>query len=189
MSKVLLAALVCGLLCGLSGCATVTIGDVPSTAAMNSPNESYYVLGLRPAQTRAMIVEGAVSNGEFEQRHVPLTPFVMNVPRDGFLVGHSDSGRTLELQQVFDESGGVPVAFAPCKTGAKALVFEAPPGTVVYITSVTLVRAGDGLAPVYSNDLEGARAFVKTHYPGLADKLEQGRYQLLTADNTCGLSP
>jgi hypothetical protein len=136
-----------------------------------------------------MIVEGSVSNGEFEQRHVPLTPFVMNVPRDGFLVGHSGSGRMLELQQVFDESGGIPVAFAPCKTGAKALVFDAPPGTVVYITSVTFTRSGDGLVPAYSEDLESARAFMKTHYPRLADKLEQGRYQLATADNTCGVAP
>ncbi|MEI9996062.1 MAG: hypothetical protein WDM91_15820 [Rhizomicrobium sp.] len=136
-----------------------------------------------------MIVEGSVSNGEFEQRHVPLTPFVMNVPRDGFLVGHSGSGRTLELQQVFDESGRIPVAFAPCKTGAKALVFDAPPGTVVYITSVTFMRAEEGLVPSYSNNLEGARAFLKTHYPGLADKLAQGHYHLLTADHACGLVP
>jgi len=189
ISKALLSALVCGLISSLGACATVTIGDVPSTATLNSTDESYYVLGLSPAQMRAMIVEGSVEIGQFEQQHVPLTPFVMNAPRDGFLVEHSGSGRMLELQQVFDESGAIPVAFAPCKTGAKALVFRAPPGTVVCIASLNFMRAGDVLAPDYSSDLEGARAFLGTHYPGLANKAEQGQYQLLTSDNTCGLTP
>jgi hypothetical protein len=185
MSKVLRIALACGLLSTLTAC---TVGDVAPDATLNSPSDAYYVIGLSPPQTRALVVQGAVTNGVFEQRHVPLTPFV-NVPTDGFLIGHSGSGRTLELQQVFDERHTLIRGYAPCKTGAKALVFDAPPGTVVYITSVTFVQTKDGLVPFYASDLEGARAFMKTHYPALADKLEQGHYQLLTPDNECGAIP
>ena len=70
------------------------------------------------------------------------------------------------------------IRYKPC--GAAA--FRADAGKVVYFTSLTYHgegRAADGWGetyfrdPDYSQDLEGARAFLSAHYPGLAASLEQ----------------
>ena len=52
---------------------------------------------------------------------------------------------------------------------------------VVYITDVdTSTTPGAGYLNVrYRQDIEAARAFLKAHYPNLADKLEMGSYELM----------
>ena len=68
-----------------------------------------------------------------------------------------------------------------------AMVITPPVGKVTYIANVAYTKnAKDlSLSSDYSEDLEGARAFLKAHHPELADRLEQGSYQMMTAEGDC----
>jgi hypothetical protein len=41
---------------------------------------------------------------------------------------------------------------------------------------------GGGVAPQFGNDFNAAKAYMATHYPKLADRLEQGRFDLMLAE-------
>ncbi len=172
-------------LCG----ACTTLGAVDASASLQG-DSAYYVIGIAPAQTRVMIVDGDLVGGRFSRsaasRLMPFSANVMNVPQDGFLLGKVRGGTTLGIDTVFDESGWPARAFAPCDGGAKTVAFTPAAGTVVYLTSLTLVPSGDGLQPHYRDDFEGARAFLKAHYPNLVAKIARGTYTLAVANHLCG---
>jgi hypothetical protein len=114
----------------------------------------------------------------------------MGEPEDGFIVGRSKEGTLLGISMVQPHTSKTDL-FEPLTTPCegRTLTFTARGGKVVYITSAhyQLHTGGngvaDGLEANFSSDLEGARAFLKKHYPNLADKLEQGSYELATPGN------
>lgn len=167
----------------LAGCTTV--GAIEPSASLASGDKSYFVIGVTPAKSRLMIVPGTVVGDQFDSRHRPFESFTMNAPQDGFLVGEGEPGESMALHRIFDESRFPAVGFGPCKTGARVLTFSTVPGAVVYITTIGLERVTGGIEPTYSNDFTGAKNFMKSHYPNLADKLQQGHYQLVIADENC----
>jgi hypothetical protein len=81
--------------------------------------------------------------------------------------------------------------YKPC---GQVPTFQADAGKVVYITTISYRKDGstsNGLeidmseAANYSQDIDGARTFLKAHYPGLSDSLEQGSYQMTPVAHKC----
>lgn len=83
------------------------------------------------------------------------------------------------------------VRYKPC---GQVPTFQAEGGKVVYITTIAYRSEGStsygslinmAESATYSQDLEGARAFLKAHYPGLSDSLEQGSYEMTPVAHQC----
>ena len=166
-----------------------TLGKVDSNATLEPSGDAFFVIGVSPEKTRVRIDDGILANGDFEKSTsanvVPFAATLMNTPTDGYLVGKAKGGTTLGLTAVFDESGWPAVAFAPCKGGAKTPVFTLKAGTVVYITSMSYIREADRIKPSFADNFGDAQAFMKTHYPNLADKLERGHYEMAPSGLDC----
>jgi hypothetical protein len=180
-----LRTMACAGLVALSAC--VSTGRVEQDAAPPAEDHTYYVLGLSPANIRIMLFKGDVANGTFVQNRLVPASFV-GTAVDGYVVGATHTGNTLgvTLVQVVDGPDEIfGPGFVPCG-GAMMVVFTAEGGNVVYLGDARFERSGRGLAPHFSYDIEAARAYLKSHFPKLADKLQQGRYQLLPATQSCG---
>ncbi len=202
MTKALRTALLAIVALAFAGCADDKI-DV--NAAGPGKADSYFVIGISPEQTRVVIFDGRISHGAFYQNdrlHVYLS-------KDGFIIGHISEGDTsgvtlLDIKHAMpDRNMGThgdsglahwlldpraPTDFSPCANGAPTLTFSAPPGHVYYLSSLALrIEPGshtpfdDHLGFHITKDLEAARAFLKADYPQLADKLEQGHFDMTPA--------
>lgn len=173
------------------GCASK--GQVDPQSAVTD-KDAYFLLGITPEYTRVQIDDGYVRDGAFHSGFAvkmwAVNTTFMGEPEDGFIVGKSKDGTLLGISMVQPHASKTdllePLTF-PCE--GHTLTFTAQGGKVIYIASARYsVRtgsngAGDRLEANFSNDLEGARSFLKTHYPNLADKLEQGTYALATPGN------
>ena len=176
------AAVVAAFALGGAGCASM--GTVDHAVAPPDNDHTYFVIGIDPPQARVSIFKGFVTGEHFMENPLAATSFLGN-PEDGFILGDTHGGTTLGLMMVqLAESGEIALspAMMPCNT--KTLVFTAPAGKVVYLTNIHFFRSGNGVVPQYSSDLAAARAFVASHYPQLAGKVEQGEFRLMNAGAT-----
>lgn len=175
---------------------------------LNAPSraDTYVLLGVQPAATEVVLSAGTVQDGKFEQSfagHLWGGHTYWARSEDGYVLIKTDDEPTLALLRVFSrrtthsllgtwytpcaDAGSRNLAEAIMATrgtiAGNAMVFEPPIDKVTYIGSVAFARneEQDSLTPTYTNDLEGAREFLRTHHPELADKLEQGTYELTPA--------
>ncbi len=149
--------------------------ETPKSDAKPSRDAAWFVIGIQPANARVEVQEPWIKNGVVWSFHVNFKSYV---PEDGFILVKGDPGKA------YGVAAGAGLRYRPC--GSVAL-FHADAGTVVYITSISFAGAGaPGLEALsYSQDMEGARAFLKAHYPGLSDSLEPGRYQMAQHARVC----
>jgi hypothetical protein len=180
------------LLC--AGCGTS--GRLDPTAAVNSPDDAYFVIGVgpgtlstdgRPNETWAAVSDAEIEKGMATFRvslGAGLVPF-LDYTEEGYIVGKAHRGwDTLAIWEL-----GPAARYTPCGS-SETVVFKAPAGKVVYITNIDMhynafgdPQGSAGYMRVgFHSDIEAARAFLKVHYPLLADKLEMGSYQLMPCD-------
>ena len=192
-----LAACLAGLALSLAGCASA--GHVDATAAAPSGAEGYFIVGVEPPFTRVGILAGEPSGDQFH----PFPNFMgghsavlMDEPTDGFLVGKIQGDSLLDIDMIQPHSSKDDLLgpiMSPCgavtnpngnRDNSKTIVFKAFAGKVVYITSLRLYAAPDGRLSYNTHaDLAAARAFLKIHYPNLADKIEQGSFTNMVPTN------
>jgi hypothetical protein len=185
MDRLFAVALVCAV---LSGCASA--GQVNPNSTVTD-KDAYFVLGISPEYTRVQIDDGYIENGVFQPSFAvkmwAVNTTFMGEPEDGFIVGKSKDGTLLGISMVqphMSKNDLLGPLTRPCE--GHTLTFTARGGKVVYIASAhyrTHFRSNgvaNELEASFSSDLEGARAFLRKHYPNLAGKLEQGTYALAT---------
>ena len=176
-----LVCLVAIVMCG--GCTSMGRLDTKSQAP--DKNQSIFVVGVSPENHRIGIFGGTEKDGAFKQNWLPAVFY--GGAQGGYIVGKSSGGKTLAItavQVTASEKSLIGTDFTACD-GAETVVFQAPPGKVIYLGSVDYRVSGDKLEIRYWNDLEGARRYLSGAYPGLADRVEQGSYELLPTDLTC----
>jgi hypothetical protein len=167
-----------------AGCGSMGRLDGKIKAPNN--NESMFVLGLAPDNYRVMIEPGSNKDGTFD-RSAWYSAAFYGGPEKGYVVGKTKAGWTLAVTMVRETANATAIAgedFRPCQ-GAKTVVFQAPAGKVVYLGNLVYSLRGENLEANYGNDLDGARRFLKSAYPALADHVEQGSYQLLPTTLSC----
>jgi len=158
------------------------MGRADRDADPPSANESYVILGLQPQNTQVNVFRGWISDGVFHQN--PLLPATFaGEPEGGFVVTRSSAGEAVAITNVvvYSKNALFPRLLVPCE-GSKTVVFTVPAGKVIYIGSVRYESIAGGVAPRFGNEFDAARAFMTTHYPKLADTLEQGRFDLMPAE-------
>jgi len=175
------------------GCGS--IGQVQNAATMGT-NDAYFIIGVQPEFTRISVDEGGIVDGKFQgslaTRLFGGNLVFMGEPEDGFVLGKARGGALLGITMAQPHSSKTALLgplLTPCESkrgyahrdGSKTLVFTADAGKVSYIANVRYMWVKDGMVPTYNADLEGARAFLKVHYPLLADSLVQGHYDEIVA--------
>jgi hypothetical protein len=162
-----------------AGCAG-SIGRVDRDATVDSNSDSYFVIGVKPEFTQVLIFKGWVTEAGFYQN--PLLPATVSYPVEGgFIVGKTHAGAINALTKAILYSrksdwgvGGM----VHCKD-SKSLVFVAPAGKVIYLTSLNYRWEVGGLIEEYRQEFSAAKAYMESHYPNLAQKLEIGKFDLM----------
>ncbi|MBV9992620.1 MAG: hypothetical protein JOZ72_15175 [Alphaproteobacteria bacterium] len=164
----------------------MTMGRVGNDAQPPDAGHAYFVLGVAPQNMDVTIFRGTIHDGMFQQDGIAAATF-SGMPEDGFVLGETHAGNSLAITFVIPHGvPGLPSRpMIPCGSG-KTLTFSAPGGKVVYVGSVYYRVEGDGLAPAYRDDLEGARKFVATRYPALAGLVEKGHPEMIEFGGTPG---
>jgi len=158
------------------------IGRAGHDADLPSGKESYIVLGIQPEYTQVSLFRGRVSDGVFHQ-NVLLPASFVGQPEDRFIVSRSSARDVLAITYVVmftNKSDAFQPVLVPCE-GAKTAVISVPAGKVIYVGDVRYQYSARGVVPEFSNDLDAAKAYMTTHYPKLAEKLEQGQFDLMPA--------
>lgn len=182
--------LLAGLAVAIGACAGPALSDTPPSDAKPSPDVAWLVIGIQPATARMEIDEPLIKNG-----HVWSFRYNLNAyrPVDGYIVVKARPGVLYGVgasSLMFGKSI-FGVRYKPC---GQVPTFQADAGKVVYVTTIAyrsegVTTYGPAIdmaeSATYSQDLEGARAFLKAHYPGLSDSLEQGRYEMTPVAHEC----
>ncbi|MBI3675082.1 MAG: hypothetical protein HY243_00495 [Proteobacteria bacterium] len=179
LTRVLLTAGI--IACSVCGAAAET---AEPTAAVTSDKDAYIIIGIRPENAKVLIVRGTNEDGQFSVDGWAKPTFV-DYPNDGYIVAKAKPGDYVGIDWVFwghSKGSFWGTIFYNCK-GSKTLVFTVPAGKVVYLTDVYFTPNGYGASVKFgASDIETVRAYLMTHYPSLADKVEQGQYETKPAD-------
>jgi len=176
-----LACLMVSFIC--TGCTSMGRADTKIEAP--DKNQSIFVIGLTPENHRIGVFGGSEKDGKFKQNWLPAVLY--GGAQGGYIVGKAHAGATLAItavQVTENEKSFVGTDFQACN-GAKTVVFQVPPGKVIYLGSVDYRVNGKSLEVRYWNDLDGAHRYLSGAYPAIADRVEQGSYRLLPTDLTC----
>jgi hypothetical protein len=163
-----------------AGCTHVGNVAPPSTDQIGS--DTYFVMGIEPANVSVSFETGVVEGGLFKTG-IEIFAAYAGGPEDGYIVGKIKGGDALAITNVrlhSSEHDLFPAMFVPCN-GTKTVVFTALPGKVLYLAHARYERQGSGVAPHYWSDIDAALAFMKAHYPKLADRLEPAKTQMMSA--------
>lgn len=152
-----------------------------------SPDVAWLVIGVQPKTAQLEIDEPRMHNGVVVSFHYRLDAFR---PVDGFILvkAHPGTVYAVAASSLMAGSSIFGVRYKPC---GQVPSFQAAGGKVVYFTTMTYRGEGAHAPGIlveghdYSQDMEGARAFMKAHYPGLADSLEQGQMEKLEMGSKC----
>jgi|HubBroStandDraft_5_1064220.scaffolds.fasta_scaffold99178_2 hypothetical protein len=153
-----------------------------TTIATPGEDRAVFVIGVGPSRAEVSVSKGSVVDGVFHHATWTSLTFV-DTPQDGYIIAEAPAGSTQAIvevtmkPEVFMESQR---RLIPCN-GSLTMVFDAPAGKVIYLASIFYRTVSEGIRPLYRQDIEGARTFLKAHYPQLADKLESGHYDLKPA--------
>lgn len=164
--------------------------EAPPPDAKPEPDVAWLLIGIQPATARLEIDEPRLKQGVVWSFHYNLSSYS---PVDGFILVKAQPGTIygVAASSLMKGKSIFGVRYKPC---GKVPTFKAEAGKVAYITTIAYRSEGatfDGLlinmaeSATYSQDLEGARAFLKTHYPGLSDSLEQGAYEMTPVGHEC----
>jgi len=75
--------------------------------------------------------------------------------------------------------------FAPCGDFPVRVYEDIPPGKVLYLGHLTIENAPGGYVGAYSDDLAGARAYIDSHHPEWAGRLEAAPFREALTANIC----
>jgi hypothetical protein len=180
MRRISLLAL--GALLLVGGCNTVP--QIDNDTAID-PSEGYFVMGITPPNVEVSVWSGRVENGRFIQIGKLHRPGYANIPLDGYMVGetHGDEANAIWFIQfkTADNALYTGKAFVPCHE-TRTFVFEAPPGKVIYMGDAAFDPGQSGAFSAKGYDFAKAQAYMRGHFPKLADRLEAGHFKLLPTD-------
>jgi hypothetical protein len=164
--------------------------DNPDADVRPSADAAWLVIGIQPATARMEIDEALIRNGKIRRFNYNFSAYH---PVDGFIVVKVKPGTVYGIgasSLMFGKSI-FGVRYKPC---GHAVTFQADAGKVVYVTTISYHAegtryAGPGIdfleGADYSTDIDGARAFLRAHYPGLSESLEQGAYETSPMERAC----
>jgi hypothetical protein len=169
----------------LVGC--TSMGKLDSKARVASNKESYFVFGVGPEDHRVFVFPGEMVGGRFFQNTWSPAAYYGSA-ENGFVVGKAAANSVLAVSSVRIVKGKNSILgsdFSACDD-AKTLVFDAPAGKVVYLGNLNYeFESEKSLRVTYKDDIEGARAFLTSHHPLLAEGLEPGRFGFLPTATPC----
>jgi hypothetical protein len=91
-----------------------------------------------------------------------------------FTSGQLMTGSILEIKSI-----------VPCGDFPVRVYEDIPAGKVLYLGHLTFERAPGGYAAAYSDDLDEARAYIDSHRPDLAGRLEAAPFREARTANIC----
>lgn len=164
--------------------------EAPTPDVKPCADVAWLVIGIQPATAAVEIDEPWVKKGVVWGFHYRMKSYH---PDGGFIVVQVEPEKTygVAASSLMFGKSIFGVRYKPC---GQVPTFRAERGKVVYITTISYRPDGvtsDALginmaeAASYSQDLEGARTFLKAHYPELGDSLEQGSYQMAPFARQC----
>lgn len=161
----------------LCGCAT------PPPAGNSGPpsgTDAYYVIGVAPKDVRLSIVGGTIRDGALHLPFIQLgAPSYMS-DDGGYIVVKAEGGTSYGIVSAGLMFGSQSVLGEFYQPTGRTLVFNVPAGKVIYVTNLSYSRTGGGvLGMTQAPNINDARAFMRQHYPQLADRLEQGQFGFL----------
>ncbi|WP_343722975.1 hypothetical protein [Herbaspirillum seropedicae] len=167
-------------------CGCTSLGQLEKTAHPPLDNESYFVIGVTPANHRVSLFPGEIENGVFHQSRI-YPAALYGAAKDGFVVGKAPAGRVLAITNVrvvADENAVLGRDFSPCES-AQTFVFRVPKGKVIYIGSADYAFQSNKLQVRYRNDLAAATRYIDANYPELRGLAEYQEPQLMPTDKSC----
>lgn len=173
------------LLC--ADCASTIYRPSDRSAAISTPDDAYFIVGVQPPNFRLRFL--ALKEGQTENSWDLAPTQLIERPADfGFILVQVHANDRIRITNVIElNSINVrgKIEYQPCG-GAPMMAFTVAGETVTYVGSITYLSRNGGVVPSVSNDIEGARAYLKAAHPSLAGRLVQGKIGTVASTEKCG---
>jgi hypothetical protein len=177
------------LLVTVSLAACTSMGRLDREAPPPGPDESIFIIGVDPEEFAIHVSSGRYTRpGRWGS---PISRFLFAHPEGGYAVGRAKAGVPLGIEVVSygDPKSIFGKSFYPCGENARTPVFVLPKGKVVYLGNIHYVLRSASVAARYTSDLDAARAYFRSAFPGIKQEVEKLEYDLLPADLSCRGDP
>jgi hypothetical protein len=140
----------------------------PTSAPQLEADSAILLLGMTP-RWRIQLFRGQVENDTWSVSGV-TSGEVNTVPENGYVivkVKPTAPSEAMGILRIFPSL----IAYTPCQD-ARSPTFALSAGVVNYVGDVSFEVANGGLQYSYSTNIEKAKAFLATHYPGYVNAFE-----------------
>ncbi|RYH31852.1 MAG: hypothetical protein EON54_21095 [Alcaligenaceae bacterium] len=187
MHKHLINYLILMIALAMCGCST-TVHELAHNSPGPSPDEAVVVIGIDSPLYRVLVYPGVLAGKTFHMHYTRSAVF-SGTAQNGYLVVKIPAGEMMAITTVVarDSPEGPGKPFLACDR-SQTLVFQPPPGQVIYIADVSYQRNGEKLITSYTRHLEDARSYLRNHYPAIASGLKQHEARLLPTTQKCTLT-
>lgn len=156
----------------------------PNTTVAASADESIVIMGVRPADFNVLVFRGEIRSGLFDMN--TRTPATLHgEPFAGYLVARAKAGEPIAITAiVFNDGTIVKPRFTPCGD-TQTHTWDIPAGKVLFLGNFDFVRQGETLSVSTHFDVDGAKAHLSQHFPGLASGMEVAASTMRATTRLC----
>ena len=160
-----------------------------AVAAPGPTGDSYYVIGVKHGNLMLQVTEAKMTgDGKINKLTNRFPPHMYRPDEHGFIVVKAKPGASYVIESASVMMGNSPFGMRYTSDGA-LMAFDVPPGAVVYVADLD-ASAGPAspfpghytLNERYSQDVEGAKAYLITNRPELAGRLTTGHSKMADWD-------
>lgn len=167
----------------VAGC--TTIGRVEPHAQPPSEDESFFLVGIKPENTRVAFDPRILNYGVLYQNIYRGVVFIGR-PEDGYIMGRSRSDDVVVFARAtLERSDGRKMQAMSCG-GRPGMTFKAVPGKVVYPGDVVINEVDGKLQIKMEFNPDAARKIIEEKYPAMKEKLVVRPFELMPDKRMCG---
>lgn len=166
--------------------AACTGGSVvrPNASLDASADESIVVIGVGPADFTLIATPGEIRSGLFDMKSWSR-PVIYGAPQGGYLVARAKAAEPLAITSItHNDHAFHPKRFTPCGD-TQTHSWVVPAGKVLFLGQFEFERQGENLSVTTRFDIDGAKAYLRQHHPGLESRVEAAPSTMRATTRLC----
>lgn len=143
----------------------------PNSAVAPSADESIVIIGVGPADFTLIATPGEIRSGLFDMSQWSR-PTIFGRPQGGYIVARAKATEPFAITSITHHDHAFhPARFTPCGD-TQTHSWAVPAGKVLFLGQFEFERREATLRVTTRFDVDGAKAYMSQHHPGLESRVE-----------------
>jgi len=156
----------------------------PNSAVVASADESIVIIGVSPADFNVIATPGEIRSGLFDMKSWSR-PTIYGYPQGGYLVARAKAAEPLAIIGIIQNDHPLrPTRFTPCGD-TQTHSWDVAAGKVLFLGNFEFEREGATIRVTTRFDVDGAKAYLRQHHPGLESRVEAAPSTMRATTRLC----